>query len=53
MSSFLNANILYKLSQITPFGLRCYAPPRGASESCIQCYELACDAWFEEFYNCE
>lgn len=53
MSSFLSAIILSTLSQITPFGPRCSPPPAGANAACVECYDLACETWFEEFYNCD
>ncbi len=31
---------------------RCIAPPREASDWCVECYTRACSEWIDDFFKC-
>ncbi len=49
----LCAIALSTVGQVTQLGPRCSAPPVGASEACVTCYDKACEQWISDFYECD
>jgi hypothetical protein len=53
MISSLCAIVLSTLWQVNTAGPRCSAPPPRASDACVRCYDVACQTWIEDFYQCD
>ena len=53
MILFLGALVASSLSQSVISGPQCLAPPVGASESCVKCYEDACADYIDAFWECD
>lgn len=49
----LCAIALSALGQVNSAGPRCSAPPPGAKEECVNCFDQACQDWTDAFYKCD
>lgn len=53
MFSMMAALVASWLSQSAIYGPQCLAPPPGASEACVKCYEDACLHYINAFWECD
>lgn len=53
MLSYVAVLVASSLSQSAVIGPMCLAPPDGASNTCVKCYEEACLAYINMFWDCD
>lgn len=53
MLLIMSAIVASTLSDPIHTGPLCSAPPKGASDSCVECYEDACIDYIEAWYGCD